>query len=67
MKLRRWSVWLGLMALLVAATWGCWQIGLAAKGRAQTEAAVQYAALTHANAMYAVQSAYTWELGPPPD
>jgi len=26
---RRWSTWLGVMALLVAATWMCWRIGSA--------------------------------------
>ena len=61
MTLRRWSLWLATMALLVCASWACWRIGLAAD--AVREGAQ---ATTTAMQQTAEYKAATWEIGPPP-
>ena len=50
------------MALLVAATWMCWRVGLAFD--AVERAAERTAAAMEGTVQY---QAATWELGPPPE
>jgi len=62
MTFRRWSTWLGVMALLVAATWMCVRVGCAFE---EVERAAERTAVAMEGT--AEYQAATWELGPPPE
>ena len=59
--LRRWSTWLLVCGLLVAATWTCWRVGLAFD--AVRDAAQRTATAMEGTTQY---KATRW-LGPPPE
>ena len=61
MKLRRWTTWLGVMALLLAGTWACVRIGCAF--REVERAADRTATAMEQTTQY---NGARW-LGPPPE
>ena len=61
MTFRRWTTWLLVCGLLVAATWMCLRVGCAF---AEVERAAERTAVAMEGTVQ--YQAATWELGPPP-